>query len=487
MRKGYSTQLRLDSLAIDQVPLNLECRSRIVPILRAVQQVYSKADVSAAIMKLIEADVNLDTRKDCGRKGMDYWHIMVLTSVRLGCNFTYDHLHDLAENHSRLRAIMGIGEWDSETNFTWRTIRNNICLLKPSTIDAISQIIVAEGHAIVPEAVEQMRADSFVMQTNIHYPTESSLIRDGVRKIIEMCLERMTDQQLPGWRQHGYLWTSVKKLARQIDRIAAKKGADYVTKLKEPYRELLDKTQQIIAKARQLCIDRLLPQATPDDVFGPNTLQAFIARTERVMNTAKRRVLLGESVQNSDKLFSMFEPHTQLYKRGKAGEPIQFGRQVLVFEDAAGFIVHGELMKRDDCDSAVAVEATRLLQRRFNNRIRRLSFDRGFHSPENQRLLSEVIPCLCLPKPGAKQSLKQMAAADADFLEALQNHPGVESAIGALQSGNGMERCRDRSEIGFERYISLAILGRNLQTLGRLLIAKESPKSEAAFTRRKAA
>jgi hypothetical protein len=487
MRKGYSTQLRLDSLSIDQVPLNLECRSRIVPILRAVQQVYSKADVSAAIMKLIEADVNLDTRKDCGRKGMDYWHIMVLTSVRLGCNFTYDHLHDLAENHSRLRAIMGIGEWDGETNFTWRTIRNNICLLKPSTIDAISQIIVAEGHAIVPEAVEQMRADSFVMQTNIHYPTESSLIRDGVRKIIEMCLERMTDQQLPGWRQHAYLWTSVKKLARQIDRMAAKKGADYVTKLKEPYRELLDKTQQIIAKARQLCIDQLLPQATPDDVFGPNTLQAFIARTERVMNTAKRRVLLAESVPNSDKLFSMFEPHTQLYNRGKAGEPIQFGRQVLVFEDAAGFIVHGELMKRDDCDSGVAVEATRLLQRRFNNRIRRLSFDRGFHSPENQRLLSEVIPCLCLPKPGAKQSLKQMAAADDDFLEALQNHPGVESAIGALQSGNGMERCRDRSEIGFERYISLAILGRNLQTLGRLLIAKESPKSEAAFTRRKAA
>ena len=90
MRKGYSTQLRLDSLPIDQVPLNLECRSRIVSILRAVQQVYSKAEVTATIMKLIEADVNLDTRKDCGRTGMDYWHIMVLASVRLGCNFTYD-------------------------------------------------------------------------------------------------------------------------------------------------------------------------------------------------------------------------------------------------------------------------------------------------------------------------------------------------------------------------------------------------------------
>jgi transposase, IS5 family len=487
MRKGYSTQLRLDSLPIEQVPLNLECRSRVVPILRALQQVYSKAEVTDRIMQLIEADVNRDTRKDCGRKGMDYWHIMVLASVRLGCNFTYDHLHDLAENHGRLRAIMGIGAWDSETNFTWRTIRNNICLLKPSTIDSISHIIVAEGHSVVPEAVEQMRADSFVMQTNIHYPTESSLIRDGVRKIIQMCLERMPDHLLAGWRQHAFLWKSVRKLAREIDRIAAKKGTGYVERLKKPYRELIEKTQLIIAKARQMCVDFLLPQATASDVFGPNTLQAFIARTERVIDSTNRRVLLGESVPNNDKLFSMFEPHTQLYRRGKAGEPIQFGRQVLVFEDAAGFIVHGKLMNRRDCDSGVAVAETKVVQRRFNNRIKRLSFDRGFHSPANQTLLSEIIPCLCLPKPGVKQALKQMAAADDDFLEAQQNHPGVESAIGALQSGNGMERSRDRSEIGFERYISLAILGRNLQTFGRLLIAKESPESEAAFSRRKVA
>ncbi len=486
MRKGYSTQLRLDSLPIHRVPLNLECRDRIVPVLRALQQVYSNAETTAAVMKLIEADVNADTRSDCGRTGMDYWHIMVLAGVRLGCNFTYDHLQDLAENHSRLRAIMGIGPWDGETNFSWRTIRNNVCLLKPSTIDAISQIIIANGHAVVPDAIEQVRADSFVMATNIHYPTESSLLRDGIRKIMEFCVQHATVHNIAGWRQHQHLWKSVKTLARKIDRIAAKKGPDYVSRLKEPYRELLQKTRDITARARQLCIDLCLPQPTADDVFGPNTLQAFIARTERVMNTTNRRVLLGESVPNSDKLFSMFEPHTQLYKRGKAGEPVQFGRQVLVFEDAAGFIVHGKLMKRGDCDSGVAAAETKVVQSRFQNRIKRLSFDRGFHSPENQEQLADVIPSLCLPKPGVKQSAKQLETASDDFMEALQNHPGVESAIGALQSGNGMERCRDFSEFGFERYMTLAILGRNMQTLGRLLIATESPKCEAAQSRRKA-
>ena len=185
-----------------------------------------------------------------------------------------------------------------------------------------------------------------------------------------MCLELATAHELRGWRQHQHLWKSEKTLVRKIDRIAAKKGPDYVTRLKAPDHELLQKTQRIIARARQLCTDRLLSQATADDVFGPHTLQAFIARTERVMDTARRRVLLGESVPNSDQLFSLFEPHTQLYIRGKAGEPLQFGRQVLVFEDAAGFIVHGKLMKRDDCDSEVAVAETKAVQKRFHNRIK---------------------------------------------------------------------------------------------------------------------
>jgi hypothetical protein len=222
------------------------------------------------------------------------------------------------------------------------------------------------------------------------------------------------------------------------------------------------------------------------DVFGPHTLQAFIVRTERVADTARRRVIENKTVPNCDKLFSIFEPHTQLYKRGKAGQPIQFGRQVLVFEDAAGFLVRGVLMDRDEGDKDVAVRETKLLQETFDNNVKRLSFDRGFHASENQNDLSQLVTHLCLPKPGAKQSVVQQSEADEEFFAAQQNHPGVESAIGALQSGNALKRCRDRSEVGLERYVQLAILGRNLHTLGRLLIAKENEDAAAGRSRRKA-
>lgn len=486
MRKGYSKQLRLDSVPVEQVELNLESRDRIVPVLRALQHVYGNRDLTDRILGLVASDINSDTRTDTGRTGMDYWHLVVLASVRLGCDLTYDQLQDLAENHRKLRAIMGLGDFD-QTEFKWRTIRNNICLLKPGTIVQISQLIVGQGHQLQPDAIKKVRADSFVMETNIHYPTESSLLLDGIGKIISMSVELAEEYDINGWRQHGHLLKKAKQLVRNIHRIAAKKGPKYQSRMKPLYQELLQKTQLVTQRARELCVLIGQPSPSPLDLFGANTLQAFIVRTERVADTARRRVINGESVPNSDKLFSIFEPHTQLYKRGKAGEPIQFGRQVLVFEDSAGFIVRGVLMNRDEGDKDVAVRETKSLQADFHNRVQRLSLDRGFHSPENQTQLSESVNKLCLPKPGAKQSAAQQSEADEEFLAAQQNHSGIESAIGALQRGNALKRCRDRSEVGCERYLQLAILGRNLHTLGRMLIAREEQDAAAGQTRRQAA
>lgn len=486
MRKSYSNQLRLDSVPVEKVSLNLESRESIVPVLRALQFVYSNPRLTDHILGLIAADINANSRTDTGRSGMDYWHICVLAAVRLGCDCTYDQLQDFAENHRKLRAIMGLGDCDN-TEFKWRTIRNNICLLQPETIGRISQAIVGQGHAIEPRAIEKVRADSFVMETCIHYPTESSLLFDGLRKIISLSAQLAQAHGVSGWRQHLHLLKKAKQLNRKINRISAKKGPRYKERMKPLYRELLQKTAIVTQRARELCEVIGEPQPEPADLFGPNTLQAFIVRTQRVADTAQRRVIKGETVPNCDKLFSIFEPHTQLYKRGKAGQPIQFGRQVLVFEDAAGFLVRGVLMNRDEGDKDVAVRETKSLQDAFHNGVHRLSLDRGFHSPENQRQLSELVDHLCLPKPGAKQSVAQLADADDEFLAAQQNHSGIESAIGALQSGNAMKRCRDRSEVGFERYLQLAILGRNLLTLGRMLIARENASAAAGQSHRKAA
>jgi hypothetical protein len=144
-------------------------------------------------------------------------------------------------------------------------------------------------------------------------------------------------------------------------------------------------------------------------------------------------------------------------------------------------------MPRDAQDRDVIVEQTRKLQDRLHGQIEEASFDRGFHSPENHTQLAEIIPQVCLPKLGPKQAAQQAEQASVTFHRARRRHPGVESAIGALQSGNGLARCRDGTEIGFTRYVALAVLGRNLHALGKLLIGREAERAPAAYSKRDAA
>jgi hypothetical protein len=392
----------------------------------------------------------------------------------------YDELHDLAEQHRALRHIMGIGDWQTDSSFNWQRIRDNVCLLKWPTIERISHLLVAEGHQLQPAAAEKVRADSFVVETNIHYPSESSLMVDGVRVILELCVQLSALYGSEGWRQHEHLLKKVKQVARAIGRISSRKGPRYKQRLKKEYRTLLKRTRKILRRARCLC-EQLEEQNLSDAaLLQRNRLLTFIERTEQVCDTARRRVLKGEKVPNNEKLFSLFEPHTQLYKRGKAGQPVQFGRLVLVYEDSAGFITHHYVMPRDAQDRDVVVEQTRKVQDRLKGRIKEASFDRGFHSPENQEEMAEIISYPCLPKPGKKQS-----EATVRFHQSRKRHAGIESAVGALQFGNGLRRCRDRTELGFERYVALAVLGRNLHTLGKLLIAHENPDCHAAASQRK--
>ena len=114
------------------------------------------------------------------------------------------------------------------------------------------------------------------------------------------------------------------------------------------------------------------------------------------------------------------------------------------------------------------------------------SFDRGFHTPENQQKLGKIVGTPCIAMKGQNKGRRQQQEGTVAFRKAqVRSHPGVESVIGALQSGNGLKRCRDRSRQGFERYIGLGVLGRNLQTLGKLLLAQDKADCQAAKSKRK--
>jgi IS5 family transposase len=492
MRVAFVEQPRLDCPCVDSVPLNLNCRDEIIPILRALQHFYGQVTLRDEILELVGKDVNPDSSPERGREGLSYWTIMVLAAVRLGCNFDYDKLQDLAEQHRTLRLMMGIGDWDDRTDFDWRRIRDNLCFLRPATLEQINHLIVAAGHELVPEAIEAVRGDTFVVETNIHYPTESTLIEDGLGKVVTLAAKLAAEYGLPGWRQHEHLLKNVKEIVRAISRAARAKckGADRV---KPGYQRLLALAEELLQRARDLLL-ALRFEALDEGIdwlgeglAGPQEeLWHYVQLTQKVCGTARRRVLLGEAVSNEEKIFSIFEPHTELIKRGKQPDPIQYGHKVLVIEDAAGFICHYEVVANGVLDQDVLEPAMSVLQKRVGGKIERASFDRAFHTPANQKKLAALVNHPCIPKKGQSQGRKQQEEASVEFRQARQSHPGIESAIGALQAGNGQERCRDKSKLGYERYVGLGILGRNLHVLGKLLLAQEDGKCEAGKSKRKA-
>lgn len=491
MRIPQQNQLQLDCPPIGQVDLNTNCRHRIIPVLRALQHLHSQTEVLDEILGLIERDVLGDADPGQGREGMTYWQILVLAAAKAGCNFTYDELHDLAENHRKLRAVMQVGDWD-DASFNWRRIRDNLCQLRPETIEQINHLIVAAGHLMEPEAAEVVRGDSFVCETNVHYPTESSLIVDGLKKILALAPELALMIEFVGWRQSRSLFKKAKRANRKLSRL--KKGRNYQQRLQTGYEKLFHVTDIVLPRLQDLldaALDKL-PLNSSGLPFGRvaelcQQLTYWQAATQHVVNTARRRVMEGETVPNRDKLFSLFEPDTELIRRGKAAKPNQFGHQVFVIEDAVGYICHYQVLGRNEDDSDVLIDAMKILQSRLQNRIERASFDRGFHSEKNQRELAELLTHPCLPKPGRVQAAEQESQATVEFRRSRQRHPGIESAIGALQSGNGLVRCRDHSSVGYNRYVGLGVLGRNLSVLGKRLLQREAPQSEAAASRRQAA
>jgi hypothetical protein len=329
-----------------------------------------------------------------------------------------------------------------------------------------------------------------VVETNIHYPTESTLIADGLGKVVTLAAVLAAAHGLPGWRQHEHLLQKVKEIVRQIHRAsrAKSKGAD---RLKPGYQRLLSLAENLQQRARAL-LRTLRFRAEGEGVdwlgeglAGPREeLWHYLQLTEKVCGTARRRVLLGEAVPHEEKIFSIFEPHTELIKRGKQPDPIQYGHKVLLIEDAVGFICHYEVVANGVLDQDVLVPEMTELQQRVGGKIKRASFDRAFHTPDNQEKLAVIVDHPCIPRKGRLSGRKQEEEASMAFRQARQNHPGIESAIGALQSGNGQERCRDKSKLGYERYVALGILGRNLQVLGKLLLAQDDAQCEAAKSRR---
>ena len=159
---------------------------------------------------------------DIGRSGMDLWKIFVLGTIRLNCKWDYDKLQEIANNHVTLRRILGHGLVDMDARYPRQTLCDNIRWFTPEILDKINKIVVEAGHRVVGIATDApltARCDSFVVETDVHFPTDINLLWDAARKVLKL-IHRLSDEvAVDGWRQAPHLLKKVKRLFRELQKI----------------------------------------------------------------------------------------------------------------------------------------------------------------------------------------------------------------------------------------------------------------------------
>jgi hypothetical protein len=281
---------------------------------------------------------------------------------------------------------------------------------------------------------------------------------------------------LTEWRQGEYHIRKFRRAYRDITRLQKSKSKDpekvkqQEEKIRLAYIEYLDLAEFYIQRARTTLAMLLTLEGNYLIAASIKKVEEYLAHAERQIDHIRRRKLEGQRIPHSEKVFSIHEPHTDLIIKGKAGVPFELGLNSCVVRDQNGFILYHKVMEKVT-DRDVAVEMFEQTVSRFGE-LASFSCDQGFYNPANYEALKDRVPVLVMPRGGKPTREQQERQAQVDHIQASRSHATVESSIHALKN-HGLDKCPDHGIDGFKRYVSLAVLARNLQILGRMLRDKE--------------
>jgi IS5 family transposase len=473
MRKILSEQVQMGELDIAAIQIELNSRDEIPDILRGLQYLYANESARRKVFRLLWKLVPEGTDINNGRSGMNLWRILVLGTLRLTCNWDFDKLQEIANNHIVLRQMLGHGILDFKQRYPRQTLNDNIRLFTPDVLDQINQIAVNEGLKLLgaPAAeTSHSRCDSFVVETDVHFPTDINLLWDGTRKASVLSQRVALAIELDGWRQAEHNLRKVKRLFRaaQNERNRDKESDQCV------------QTIQQYINAAMVILDNatIVAEAAIADPLHVGTgaeIQRFVAHGKKQIDLICRRCFKQETIPHNEKVHSLFEEYTEWISKGKAGVPQELGLRVCIMESATGFILHHHVMEQQT-DDTVAVSMVKETLQRFEC-VRSCSFDKGFHSPDNQEKLAKMLKICVLPRKGRLREDDKAREHSPEFVEKRRRHSAVESAINAIEN-HGLDRCLDHGLDGFKRYVALAVVARNIQLIGKIVQSRQLAEAE---------
>lgn len=481
MRFFFEPQLKIGHTPIDEIKFDSAARDELPKLLIGIQAVYKNKNIMSKIGQSLQSLIPPDIDPDKGRKGMELYKIFVLGLVRLCCDFDYDKLKEIADNHLKLRQMLGHSIMDFDDPYPLQTLKDNLKCFTEEVMNEINVIIVQFGHQIfgLKDASLNAACDSYVVETHVHFPTDINLLWDALRRTILLTMRLCDDLGIMGWREGFGNLKKIKRLFLEVQRMKHSSSKNPVKK--QQRRELIINIHLAYLNVATSVVDKA--KATLNDIIAHDividlrikNIIKFIEHAEYQIGLIRRRVVNGETIPHHEKVFSIFQEHTEWIQKGKAGKPVELGLRVCIVKDQFGFILHHRVMQHET-DDKVAVPMIEETLRHFPN-LDSCSFDKGFHSLYNQEALTELLDRVYLPRKGRLSAINKAIEESAEFRQARRKHSAVESSISALEN-HGLDRCRDHGIDGFKRYVGLGIIARNIQIIGHALQQKELKKEQ---------
>ena len=456
MREVHRSQFQLGQVPIEKIWINPKSRDDIPAVLKGLQHIWNDEELRARLFALLNEHVLPEADRTVGRPGMALWQIVVLGVLKQGLGCDFDRLHDLTNHHETIRAFLGHGDFGDKTRYEYQTVVDNVSLLTPELLSAVGRLVVESGHQVAKKKRGEPlrgRCDSFVVETDVHYPTDVSLLRETGRAAEQYAVG--------GWRQWRHLCREVKK---RFNQVRSTRRAKHHPERVEAYVERC----RVLVERAEATLDAL--RATGVGELSCRSIEGLVAHARRQIDQVERRLLRGETIPHQEKVFSIFEEHTRWISKGKAGTPVELGVPVALIEDQYGFILHHEVLWEGE-DVDVAVPMVRQAQALYPQ-LRACSFDRGFHSPDNRVRLDTLLDVNALPGRGYLSRADREREAEESFVTARRAHPAIESAINGLEH-RGLDRVRSHGAEGFARTVALSVLAANLHRIGLILQKRE--------------
>ena len=319
----------------------------------------------------------------------------------------------------------------------------------------------------------RLKTDSFVVESNVHFPTDYNLLWDCIRKSLDAV--RFYLKKYPhirGWRKIKNWRSELKSLMRSVGRISGGGGKNKQEKLHQAVLCYLAKSRLLVEKLESEMVH--FPLADMFDLSVFCALEGYISLTVKHIDLLERRIVKGETIPHAEKMMSIFETYTEWVAKGKFNPSVEFGKKLSITTDQFDLIVHHKVMS-DEQDRDIVVEIADAVLHKYQH-ISSMSFDKGHWRAENKALLELEIPIVVLPKLGKLNAKDKELENDSKFKFLKNKHSAIESNINELEH-RGLDRCPDRGYFHYKTYIALGVCAYNLKKIGKKILANSLEES----------